>query len=145
MPNDERTTPPDFFHAVNYTYQFEIDAAATADNALCSRYFTRETDGLAQDWLTGRVWCNPPYSRGQVYEWTRKGKETGELGGLAVLLIPADTSTKYFHDLCWDNDRDTWRRGAYGYFVPVRLKFGGLPSGARFGSLLMRFGVMPCL
>ena len=49
-------TPQDFFDRLNAAYQFELDVCATHDNAKCVRYFTKDDDGLAQEWC-GVVWC----------------------------------------------------------------------------------------
>jgi phage N-6-adenine-methyltransferase len=40
---------------------FTLDPCATAENAKCARYFTREDDGLSREW-TGKVFMNPPLS-----------------------------------------------------------------------------------
>lgn len=44
--------------------RFTLDAAATAENAKCQRFFTREQDSLSLDW-SGVVWLNPPFSRSE--------------------------------------------------------------------------------
>ena len=43
-------TPQDFFDKLNDEFHFELDAAATDKSAKCKRYFTPETNGLAQPW-----------------------------------------------------------------------------------------------
>jgi phage N-6-adenine-methyltransferase len=57
----EWSTPQDFFDKYHAIYNFELDVAATPENAKCPAYFTKETDGLKQDWGTRRCWMNPPY------------------------------------------------------------------------------------
>ena len=49
---DEWSTPNAFFQALNAEFRFELDVCATAENAKCAKYYTREQDGLAQN---GRV------------------------------------------------------------------------------------------
>ena len=39
---------------------FDLDVAASAQNAKAPAFYTIEDDGLAQPWF-GRCWCNPPY------------------------------------------------------------------------------------
>lgn len=46
----EWETPQAFFNALNSKYFFETDVCATAENAKCAHYYTREQDGLAQEW-----------------------------------------------------------------------------------------------
>jgi phage N-6-adenine-methyltransferase len=46
---------------------FDLDPAATAENTKAKVYFTRETDGLAQDWSPyKRIWLNPPYQKPEL-------------------------------------------------------------------------------
>ena len=86
---DEWPTPPDFFAKLNRHYQFTLDPCATPENATCPLYFTKEQDGLAQDWGTHRVFCNPPYGRA-LGAWARKCLLASQ-GGALVALSPAAT------------------------------------------------------
>jgi len=69
--SEEWPAPRDFYAKLDRYYQFTLDPCATAENATCPRYFTKEQDGLAQDWGTHRVFCNPPYGRA-IGKWTCK-------------------------------------------------------------------------
>lgn len=60
---DDWETPPAFFDILDREFGFTVDACAAPHNAKCDRYWTREQDGLAQDWSGERVFCNPPYGR----------------------------------------------------------------------------------
>lgn len=61
-PRDEWRTPRWLFERAQRVFGlFHLDAAASKQNALCPRYYTREDDGLSQEWIDG-TWCNPPYS-----------------------------------------------------------------------------------
>lgn len=92
--SDEWQTPLDLFHRLDRRHGFTVDAASSHSNALLGRHWTVREDGLAQPWSRERVWCNPPYSRGQLGRWC--GKALQEVAGrgcpLAVLLVPARTS-----------------------------------------------------
>lgn len=79
----EWPTPQDLFDALTWAYGgFTLDPCATAQNAKCERFFTREDDGLAQPW-TGKVFVNPPYGRGnrpmgekgvgRISQWRARG------------------------------------------------------------------------
>ena len=54
-------TPQDFFDELNAEFHFDLDPCANAENHKCELYFTKELDGLAQDWQGRTVFCNPPY------------------------------------------------------------------------------------
>lgn len=67
---DDRQTPLSVFVPLNEEHHFTLDAAASAANALCPKYFTRDTDGLLWPWSGERVWVNPPFSR--LEAWVAK-------------------------------------------------------------------------
>ncbi len=94
------------------------------------RFFTKEQDGLKQDWGTHRVFCNPPYGRA-IGAWARKCFEASQGGALVVLLVPARTCTRWFHD---------WVQGkAEVKFIRGRLRFGEADAGAPFPSMLATY------
>lgn len=64
-------TPKDFFDALNAEFNFTLDAASSAENAKCAKFFDEAIDGLAQSWEGERVWINPPYGRG-ISKWIEK-------------------------------------------------------------------------
>lgn len=97
MANDEWRTPPGFFRFATAMWgPFDLDVAATKENALCVRYYTKENNALMLDWV-GRVWCNPPYSR--ILPWIRKAifETRGPYCPIAVLLLPPNVDTEWFH------------------------------------------------
>jgi phage N-6-adenine-methyltransferase len=123
----EWETPAAFFAKLNRRFQFTLDPCATSDNAKCALYFTKEQDGLAQDWETHRVFCNPPYGR-KLGHWARKCFEASLRGALVVLVVPARTDTKWFHD---------WVQGKANIkFIRGRLQFGEATNGAPFPSII---------
>lgn len=74
-------TPKDFFRELDQEFHFGLDAAASPENAKCSRYFTPEEDGLSQSWNAGgAVFCNPPYGR-EIGKWVKKAYEEFVRGG----------------------------------------------------------------
>ena len=78
-----------------------------------------------------RVFCNPPYGK-EIADWVRKAYEEGHKENtLVVMLIPARTDTRYFHDYIMHR--------AEVRFVRGRLKFGGSDTGAPFPSMLVIF------
>ena len=77
---DEWATPQDFFDQLNDEFHFTLDVCATAENAKCAKYYTREQDGLKQDWTGEVVWCNPPYGR-KMPLWIEKCYDHARRGG----------------------------------------------------------------
>lgn len=124
-------TPQDFFDRLDALYHFTLDAAATPENAKCSRYFTAADNGLAQSWGGETVWCNPPYGR-EIQKWVRKGyEEAKKPGTVVVMLLPARTDTAWFHEYC--------RRGDV-VFLRGRLKYSGHKFNAPFPNMIVKFG-----
>ena len=129
--SEEWATPDDFFRALDTEFHFTLDPCSTDDNAKCAKHYTKAQDGLAQDWTGERVFCNPPYGR-EMPKWIAKCAEHGMRGGLAVMLIPARTDTRAFHDYIYHKAEIRFIRG--------RLKFGGVKNSAPFPSMVVVFG-----
>lgn len=127
---DVWATPQRFFDELDREFNFELDVCATPENAKCRRFYTKEQDGLAQPWM-GRVWCNPPYGR-EIGKWVQKAFETAARGGLVVMLLPARTDTRWFHDYIYGKAEVRFIRG--------RLKFGDSKNSAPFPSMVVIFG-----
>lgn len=127
---DMWATPQDFFDALDAEFHFTLDACAVKENAKCEAYYTPEQDGLDQPW-TGRVWCNPPYGR-NVGQWVKKGHDTASGGGFVVMLLPARTDTRWFHDYIYGKTEVR--------FIKGRLKFGSCQNAAPFPSMVVIFG-----
>lgn len=126
---DEWETPQYVFDQLNDEFHFSLDACATRENAKCSRYYTRDQDGLSQSW-DGVVWCNPPYGR-KIYRWVQKASESAKNGAEVVMLLPARTDTQWFHDYIY--------RHAEIRFLKGRLKFGKSKNSAPFPSMIAIF------
>lgn len=43
-------TPQYLFDKLNKKFHFTIDVCATKENAKCKKYYTKEQDGLSQEW-----------------------------------------------------------------------------------------------
>ena len=128
---DEWYTPLDFFQELDKEFGFNLDPCATDFNHKCNRYFTREIDGLKQNWGGYRVFCNPPYGR-VIGEWVKKAyEESQKPNTLVVMLLPARTDTKWFHSYIYGK--------AEIRFVKGRLKFGGCDNSAPFPSMIVIF------
>ena len=76
----------------------------------------------------GTVFCNPPYGR-QMPLWIEKAYRECENGTTVVLLIPARTDTKYFHDYIYGKHEIRFIRG--------RLHFNESKQSAPFPSMVV--------
>ena len=127
---DEWATPQDFFDKLMATYRFTLDVCATAENAKCADFYTKEDNGLTKYWA-GRCWMNPPYGRDIKY-WVKKAcKSARDNGALVVCLLPSRTDTAWWHDYVLPYGEVTFIRG--------RLKFGGAKNSAPFPSAIVVF------
>lgn len=127
---DNWPTPQHLFDRLHEEFEFTIDVAASADNAKCKRYFTCETDGLAQSWANETAFCNPPYGR-QIEKWVEKAIQSTYNNATIVMLLPARTDTRWF-------------QACFAYadevrFIPGRLRFGDAKEPAPFPSCIVVF------
>ena len=128
---DQWATPQAFFDQLDAEFHFTLDPCADSQNAKCDRYFTEEQDGLSQDWGTETVFCNPPYGRTETGRWVAKCAEAASKGATVVMLIPARTDTKWFHQHIY--------KKADVRFIKGRLKFGDSKDAAPFPSMVVVF------
>jgi phage N-6-adenine-methyltransferase len=140
---DDRATTLEDFGPLNVRFGFTVDAAASAANAKCERFWTVADDGLAQPWAGERVWCNPPYSHPNIGRWIRKAWAEGD-AALIVMLLPANRTEQTW----WQAAVEPFRDRPDGYlrteFLPGRMRFiqpGQLVIGANerppFGCCLL--------
>lgn len=128
---DEWYTPLDFFQELDKEFHFNLDPCATTENHKCPLFYTREQDGLKQNWGGYKVFCNPPYGR-VIGKWVEKAyRESQKPNTFVVMLIPARTDTKWFHEYIYGK--------AEIRFIKGRLKFGGCKNAAPFPSMVVIF------
>lgn len=116
--NNNWQSPWSLFRGLNKEFSFTLDAAASVDNALISRFWTAEQDALKQDWCAeSSIWCNPPYS--QIPSFI----EHGHKAALTCFLIPVRTQAKWWLRLILMNpnaheirflSRNVWFKAAPG-------------------------------
>ena len=113
----EWRTPPDVYAGLDAEFHFTLDPCP--DGALW--------DGRFTDWRGERVFCNPPYRRGQIATWLAKAKEAE----LAVYLLPVRTTPAWWHTYALKADEIR--------FFHKRLRFSGATINAPFDSCLVIF------
>jgi phage N-6-adenine-methyltransferase len=119
-------TPQNFFDLLNEEFHFDVDVCALPENAKCVKFYTPEDDVLSKKW-EGTCWCNPPYGR-EIGKWIKKASEAD---ATTVMLLPARTDTKWFHDYIYQK--------AEIRFIKGRLKFGNSKNSAPFPSMVVVF------
>ena len=131
---DEWSTPQDLFDKLNEEFHFDLDVCANESNHKCALYYDRKQDGLKMPWTNHVVWCNPPYGR-EIGKWVKKAYfEHCAHGTTIVMLLPARTDTRWFHNyvLGWSAIR----------FLQGRLKFGDCKNSAPFPSMLVIYSIL---
>lgn len=128
---DMWATPQSLFNELNERFGFTLDVCASHDNAKCKVYYTKEQDGLSQEW-SGVCWMNPPYGR-TIGQWVKKAYETAKEGHTVVALLPARTDTRWFHDWIYTKSNTSVE------FLKGRVKFGKAKWGAPFPSMVVVF------
>lgn len=122
------STPQEFFNEWNEKYKFTLDVCSDGINNKCKDYFTKEHDGLVQEWK-GSCWMNPPYGR-EIIKWMKKAYESSLEGATVVCLVPARTDTKWWHEYAMKGEVT---------FIRGRLKFGESKNPAPFPSAVVVF------
>lgn len=135
-------TPRDLFDRLDAVFHFNLDAAATKENALCGEFIEPEMDALVVPWTvcppsTGvvapaRVFCNPPYSRGWKEAFCERAivEVANGRAAFVVMLLPAATSDGFWTK--WVTPH-----AAEIIFIEGRLRFTGAPSCADFPSAVV--------
>lgn len=121
-------TPQDFFNKLKDIFNFTLDVCALPENAKCEKFYTPADNGLEQKW-EGGVWCNPPYGK-DIEAWVRKASYEikQDYCNFIVMLIPARTDTKWFHNYVLPYSKI--------FYIKGRLKFGSNKGSAPFPSIL---------
>jgi ParB family chromosome partitioning protein len=136
---DEWYTPTEYLEAARAVMgDIDLDPAtctAAQEVIQAKDFFTKEDDGLAQEWV-GRIWLNPPYSGALVSRFLDKVCTEYDEGRIdeAVVLVNNATDTAWFHNLlerfpaCFLRKRvPFWRPGHDG-------------GGARQGQVIFYLG-----
>ena len=108
-------TPKFVFDYYDRRFEFNCDVACSDENRLVNEHWlTSEDDALsyATDW-NSRNWCNPPFSK--IMPWITRAVEQMLQGRLTVMILPSDTSVKWF-EFAFENCTEC-------HFISGRLSF----------------------
>lgn len=127
--SNEWETPINIFNELNNEFNFNLDPCSSDNNYKCEKHYTIKENGLLQNWQGSRVFVNPPYGR-NLYKWVEKCYIEGHKDNtLVVMLIPARTDTKYFHDFIYNKSEIR--------FIKGRLHFNNSKNAAPFPSMIV--------
>lgn len=105
---DDRRTPRSLWEPLNEEFGFTLDVAASAENALCDRFYSLEDNAFHHHW-PGVVWCNPPYSGLDVWvakAWEELAFDPGVGSDVIVMLLPANRTEQGW----WQDYIEPYRR-----------------------------------
>lgn len=132
MPEFDRDTwqtPLWLFYGASFLLgeEFTLDAFASDINHLCDHYYTKDQDSYNQSWQGQAVFCNPPYSKGNIEKCLRKcHEERRHTKGIAAILP---------FDICAWGKNYLWGQPGVSIFVlDKRIKFVNPLSGQDDGS-----------
>lgn len=113
--------------------QIDLDPCAASDfTGFALQNYAIEDDGLDRAWW-GRVYVNPPF--GALDEWAKKCAEEGQQGCEILLLLPARTDTRYWHQYIGAAQAVCFLRG--------RVRFVGAPGPCPFPVAIAYWGPNP--
>ena len=129
-------TPQDVFDKLNEEFNFTLDPCCQIDSAKCSKFYTPKEDGLIQNWQGETVFVNPPYGR-ELKKWVEKCyNESYNDNTTVVMLIPARTDTRYFHEFIYHIAEIRFLKGRIKFINPTTK----LPADAApFPSMIVIF------
>lgn len=125
--NDSWETPKELFNELNKEFNFDVDLCASDQNHLCDKYFTKDNSCLDKSLFLHNIFCNPPYGR-TIYKYVKKCFELSK-ENLVVMLLPARTDTRWFHEFIYNKSEIR--------FIKGRLKFGNAKNSAPFPSMIV--------
>jgi phage N-6-adenine-methyltransferase len=114
-------------------FNIALDLAATEENAI-AHYFCDDLfndDQYDKELVFEKndvAYCNPPYSKCKEFV-----KKVSEIDIPVIMLLPARTDTKWFHDYIYMKEDVKIK------LIKGRLKFSDAKSSAPFPSMLVYF------
>lgn len=92
------STPSELVAWMEIEYgDYDIDAAASKENAVCEKFYSKETNCLKRWWGSNKhIWLNPPYSN--ITPFVKKAIEQMDHNNQIDILLPCDTSTGWFYE-----------------------------------------------
>jgi phage N-6-adenine-methyltransferase len=142
--NDHWYTPEEFIERARRVMGgFDLDPASSEiaqRRVRAANFFTEADDGLAQEWH-GRIWLNPPYSKGLIDKFIAKLVAEYESGRTteAILLVNNSTETKWFRTAADSCTAVCFPDKRISFLTPAGEKAGS-PA---LGNAFLYFGARP--
>ncbi|MCK9428772.1 MAG: phage N-6-adenine-methyltransferase [Candidatus Omnitrophica bacterium] len=102
--NDNWETPDWLYKQLDNEFHFDFDPCP----------LNADFDGLSLEWGKSNF-VNPPYNRKDKPKFIQKAYEQWKKGKTCVLLIPAATGTKQFHELILPNAEIRFLKGRVAF------------------------------
>lgn len=140
VETNERYTPPEVLDVIRILGPIAYDPCTPRHNPAGALRFTCPPEnGLTTNWVElarrGLVFCNPPYSRGQILQWVRKAVRERRRFSENLLLLPQDLGTVWGQLLIRSCQGICFWKGRITFIRPD----GSYDAGAKQPSL---FGYM---
>lgn len=125
MSNDNYATPKAFYNILDQEFGFDYDPSPINPTGL--RDYDANGGTEIDSWLGKTIFVNPPYS--DPRPWIEIAVKEMHRGKTVVMLLKADPSTTYFHDLILPHGQIRYIKG--------RIAFNG--SRAPFPNIIVIF------
>ena len=123
-------TPDDLYNILDNEFHFDFDPCpifiSESVDQTCS---LAPFDGLTISWKKSN-YCNPPYNNQKA--WVEKAYNESLKNKICVMLLPARTDTKLFHDFIFKKAHEI-------RFIKGRLRFKQYTNSAPFPSMIVIF------
>lgn len=121
--SNDWATPKDFLAELDKEFHFTLDPCPLGWEKM--NPVVRPESGLTRSWDNEIIFCNPPYGR-TLKLWVKKASEAK--GGIVVMLIPARTDTKYFHEYIYHKAEIRFIKGRLQFINGKKLDNAPFPS-----------------
>ena len=123
-------TPDDLYNILDNEFHFDFDPCPLVQLRLFEILNGKVPfDGLTISWKK-RNYCNPPYANQKA--WVEKAYNESLKNKICVMLLPARTDTKLFHDFIFKKAHEI-------RFIKGRLRFKQYTNSAPFPSMIVIF------
>lgn len=126
--NDHWQTPAWLYNQLNSEFSFDFDP--------CPLH--ADFDGLTIPWGNSNF-VNPPYNRIDKPRFIQKAYDEWRLGKTCVLLIPAATGTKQFHDLILPNAEVRFLKGRIAFVASDKPRSHEATKKGKHDSMIVIF------
>ena len=119
-------TPDDLYNILDNEFHFDFDPCPAFLTPHCC---IAKFDGLTINWKKSN-YCNPPYNNQKA--WVEKAYNESLKNKTCVMLLPARTDTKLFHEFIFKKAHEI-------RFIKGRLRFKQYTNSAPFPSMVVIF------